>query len=528
MSYFRKYNGNYWEDDESTGNSYYTGGSKYFNYSYYSDYFKKLEITKPYLDYNQKNMVKTLLDKTYAGTHHHNIYSRLYNSYSDVISGEDFERAFRNIRSNFPEEVIYDIFNLYYRKIEELNFEDRSSDNKQRFSLVEAANNPFYKIITNSSTIKSSVFSKNIAHHFILKMFERYLKTLKHEDKKTADKDLQQTLDNLKSKSSGGGKGSDNKSKKNDSQKSNKQPGEAGSGGQGAGEDDGQLSDAQQALIDALASKADMEKIMDQSQIECSMIDSMFSEEDLLKFGTDDERLALKLAAKLDPEILKQALRELERINIDSNAIKTAVRNIVSCGQKYFSKKDRVYYEDIHTTDNLSDIVDSELLHPKVRNILLDDIMFKNFTGKQTIDLYIDKSGSMSSRLSDQYAQITRMDFSKVMALYMKDVGLLAEVYPFTGNINGKLEDNIDILLLNASGGTSISTVIKEIDKKRKNSIVITDGDDHISVYSEFTFFLGLPGCSFNNMISDKELYKKYTDNKQIMFYDGKDITYVR
>jgi len=149
------------------------------------------------------------------------------------------------------------------------------------------------------------------------------------------------------------------------------------------------------------------------------------------------------------------------------------------------------------------------------------DVMVSNYSMK--FDLYIDVSGSMGSKVdlsTNGVETISRISLAKILAYRMKNMNILNNVYIFNSRVHKY--DKKMIFNISASGGTSIDDVIDNIKITKIPSMVLSDGDDHISVYDNkaylFTICSALRGSAMN----------EYAKQGQLVFFNNGKFQYGR
>ena len=83
---------------------------------------------------------------------------------------DTFVRRFTENYHALPEHLKYDIFKMYYNRMEKLDFEERTDTNKTRYKFLEKANNPVGKIMTENSSFKSAIFTRNMIMYYLMQL----------------------------------------------------------------------------------------------------------------------------------------------------------------------------------------------------------------------------------------------------------------------------------------------------------------------------------------------------------------------
>ena len=109
----------------------------------------------------------------------------------------------------------------------------------------------------------------------------------------------------------------------------------------------------------------------------------------------------------------------------------------------FFSAKEINYYDNFIESPKIDELIDMELLHPKFRNVMIEDMLVKETKRIGKIDVYVDVSGSMSSSAEIEQdgkeLSISRLTFAKALVLKLKQLDLVNEVYSFENRVHKQL-----------------------------------------------------------------------------------------
>ena len=144
----------------------------------------------------------------------------------------------------------------------------------------------------------------------------------------------------------------------------------------------------------------------------------------------------------------------------------------------------------------------------------------RRYIGKY--DLYVDCSGSMSAGCGGDLGNVPRIDLAKSLAMQMKELGILGDLYEFEGSPKKIMNTDMSILMMAARGGTDIEKVIKNILQTGNNSVVLSDGESSVSSYTHKAFFIGI-GTDFHYFKSYAGPGQKFVEEGQCVHYDGKN-----
>jgi hypothetical protein len=440
------------------------------------DFYKRPDLAKPYLHYLDESRLD---DAVKAHLWNEKVLRKMYDEIKHKIQGVDrstFTAKFYDNVRKVPDHMSYDIFKLYYNKMERLEFSERTKENAGKYKFLERANSPVGKIMTEGSNLKSAIFTRNILFHFILSLTIQQLR----------DKDDQLDMDDLLNNPNF----------------------------------DSSTSDVHDKL-DSTLSQESLEKALQESTELCKSLDEVTDNEtqQMLYETVNDSKDG---ADKLSVEYIKKASESLKTIKMSMSSLKDRIKKLMDKTTSYFSAKKEDIIEDIFNSDNIAGIDDYISLHPKLRKILIEDVVVKETKSIGKIDIYIDISGSMTSRLNrkdDAENSISRIDFAKSFALKMQDQDLLNDVYIFDTRVKKYKKDEFSLAVLDANGGTNITKVIENIKLKGNNALIITDAEDYCGLYSEKAFFIGVEGARFHHF--EPKTRHRYINNGQIIVFDG-------
>lgn len=518
------------------------------------NYFKKKELVKPYLhsidqmsldnsidNYIQSESINNgLLEKTVSRI------NTIHKSKGEttVVDKAAVAKQMREVYKSFPKEIGRDVFNQYYSDIKKLSFEDRSDHTKNRYRMIDKANDPVTKVITRDSSIKSMIYSRNMVQYYI-----SMLTIIKAEDPQGYEKlmnDLKKEGANQQPQNGngcskpGGDKQSGSQPQKSDDQ--SQQDGDTQSdsqsdapsnsqSGSNKGDSKQKNSDSKSALdkiMEKFLDKPDRnsqsmyEQAMQQAKDTSEKIDKIMSKDDLDEVWDKLSYNSVSALEKIDDKYLTEIEQKLTSIDMNGDKLKPYLKKILDRSFSYFNGKEQHIYDEFLNSPDISEIIDFELLHPKLRKFSLEDIQVKTTKKIGKINVYVDVSGSMGSSASIPGVSMTRLTFAKAVLLRLKKMDVIDEVFTFNNNVKKRKTDVTDILTLDGSGGTSIDTVINHVCKLDKNAIIITDADDSVYQYSDKVFFIGVAGANFRQIKAEPR--EQYVSNKQLIQFNGDDV----
>lgn len=521
------------------------------------DYKKKSELIKPYLHPIDNFGLQRTLDKAYGVTNHYTNEAQGFINRAITAGilgkggGKDvysYINQLNKIYEKLPKEIFADIYNQYYTNIRNLKYENRDDKNKNRFRMVDKANDPVTKIITSGSNIKSLVFTKNMIEYFLtmlLKMqsedpeeFEKFMQNLKGNGQGEQDAKGEE-----QGKGQGEGEGDGDGQEEGDGQEqdgdgqqnqnSNKDGGKkAGKGDTKAGDYSQQLEKILKRFMENPDDKTNkfFDNQMNRAKETVDALEKGLSEEDLKKMWNDitsgTRNDMEKAVTRLNPENAQHLRDELAKIQMNLTGLKSTIKNLLDKSIAFFSAKERVTFDQFIDNPMIDEIQEYMYLHPKLRKICIDDLMVKEIERKGKIDVYVDVSGSMGSSAAIKGKTgrecITRLTFAKSLVLKLKEMDMLNDVYSFQNRVTKEGNTVSDIVFIDGNGGTSLNTVVSNIEKNGKNALIITDAEDRCTFYTDKAFFIGVAGSHFTAF--EDSVVAEYSRRSQIVVFDGNRI----
>lgn len=532
------------------------------NYDNRITLFKKNEIVKPYL---------------------HNLDSFIINNQiqTSVFKNIKTHKVREEFKKLMPEHLINDIYSLFFNNSNTLKFDEYNRSTKIKFSILDSINNYLIKIVTNNSYLSSYVYSEEIIK-FLFDKFRKLppdeqknlVKALENSNIPEKEKRNKRSKKNKNEEKSNSSSQETNKNNKNKGEEENNQSGEEGKEKRPyvpPTEDlDEQISSSSDTEIDVNyenpensfrgaannsygenskknVSKATIEKIdkslkdmlsteESKEQLETAIKNAESKLEKLKEIGinldsnnqhTEDKDEMREIVQNLDN--LDSIKSSLASLNTSKEKINVAIKKVLSNSKNYFSQKCITTDVELFEAEGILDINGIEFLHPAFKKSRIFDLSITERKHIGKTDLYIDCSGSMSSGCGGELNGVSRMNLAKSLAMQMKEMGILGELYEFENNPKKIQNTKISILLMQPGGGTNIETVLKNILITNKNSIILSDGESSINSYTEKAFFIGI-GCDFNyfNKQDKESAGRLFIDNRQCISYNGKDFVTIK
>ncbi len=178
-----------------------------------------------------------------------------------------------------------------------------------------------------------------------------------------------------------------------------------------------------------------------------------------------------------------------------------------------------VKVDDIEFLDSeyIEELQELQYLHPMFKNTLIDEVYSQTTFRSGKFDIYIDFSGSM-----DDYS----LTMIKSIVLELINLKLVKNVYFFDTNVykvmgTNEVANHNLIASIKQQGGTSLQTVIRQVkSNKNTKSLVFTDGQDLLSIYTDNVVFIGIEGSNFHSI--NRNVLNNYIAKRQLLFFRTK------
>ncbi len=458
------------------------------------------------------------------------VIHRVYEAITNKV--KDFKRL-------CPPHFIYDLYSLYYNRKNEIIWDTSHQYNETKVKLLNKFNKEKYKIISNNSGVNSFFFLKYILQ--IINDFYRDevseevrekiiedLKNHKSQNKNNIQKNNTKQKNNTQKKEQHNTEESENKVEKEEEGEKTTNNANITDAGKQSGSNS--LETPDQVLEEVTKSNTDsdidekFDEFIEDETISNKIdkdINNLFDEITTLKdselLNTDDlqdERLEdiLDNISKIDE--IKEKLRE---IKFNKNSLQPLIKQVLNESRNYFSARTKSKDISLLESDTFSNLNNIEYLHPLLKKIKLFDITVSEKEPVGKLDVYYDISGSMNATAYDDLSALT---LTKAILLNMIRLGLTEDVYPFSSKVRDKINNEINVILSKANCGTSLCHVIDKIEETNRNSIIITDAQDYLNIYSEKAFFIGI-NTNFAGIQDER-----YRMNNQLIHYDASKGTF--
>lgn len=406
--------------------------------------------------------------------------------------------------STLPQHMLNDVYSMYVNR--DIKKKPVTKYNAIKQKVIDSTYNSLTKMIAKDSVLFSQIVTREIS------LYMQQVQDLIEEETKDKDGNKsgvpgldQEGEDPDDQSGQGQGQGGENDG--------NSQGTGNPAGGTGAGKGSSSESPAPKGFekkVDDIIKKSQnkLDQAMKNAEKEIKEI------EDLL--GKD----AAKELSDTDANFLEDFNRLkalLKKVTFNKDNIKTVLMKILNKSQNYFSKNAITIEESIFDADELDELFGLEYLHPIFRNAGIMDIgnEGKLYTGK--IDLYLDCSGSMSSTANFSGSNIKMSELVKGIAIILYRMNMIDRLFFFdTGLYEIKNINEFTILSFDRNGGTDFDRVVDQALATKRNSVVITDGEDGVRKYAKNVFWIGIGGTRFQR---DDE-FQTYRALRQCVTYN--------
>lgn len=411
-----------------------------------------------------------------------------------------------------PQHIINDVYSMYVN--EDFKRRDTNSGNAVKQKIIDRVYNSLTKEVTKNSALFSQLVTKELAI-YMQKVEQQIREEMEQNQPGDGDGDGDEggTGFDTPIPSAGGQGDEDGDGEDGEGLASGKAPGD-GTEGEGTGD----LTPEDQSKMDSIDDILDKnEKNLDKAMQKAA--DKMSDLEE--KLGKE----VLEDLSKSEPDFMEKMdgiKEELSRISISKESIKEVLSKILNKSENYFSKKFHTVEESIFDSEDFDDMFGLEFLNPIFKNAEILNIGNETRKYEGKIDLYLDCSGSMSSRETFEGVTLRMSDLVKGIAMVLFRMGMIDKLYFFDNSIYEiKRINEFTILGFNRSGGTNFNRVVDQCITNGRNSVVITDGEDSCERYIDNVFWVGVGGTQFTGW-GGAGAFEEYRKKKQCVTYQSK------
>jgi len=390
---------------------------------------------------------------------------------------------------NFADNFIRDIYSLYVNPSSKTKFKEDITGNEMKQELLQDIYNYYVKIPSEGNTMYSGVLTGYITSE-ILKLMKQ------HADKQDNPGQCMQDMASFM---------------------------------QGGGQGDG--SAGEQALQEALKDKVKLQDVASKaSQKATEQIQDLEGSgmSDAMANSDDSQQKKSRGVGTVMQELadLMQMRDAISALSVARGQIADSLEKILKYSYSYFSRSSKVEEYDLLDAEELDQLDGLENLLPILKKVSIANITSLEYKPLGKVDFYIDCSGSMSRNTNtDRGRRLGDFIIAKGLAINLMRLNLSREIRFFASHLFPDIiTDAVSLMKWNHSGGTSIDTVIEEINNTGMNSIVLTDACCPINVYSSKCFFIcinmALGASGYYRSAGDAAAIEaKFYDNGQVFGY---------
>jgi hypothetical protein len=213
----------------------------------------------------------------------------------------------------------------------------------------------------------------------------------------------------------------------------------------------------------------------------------------------------------------KDVLSKLK--SIKKGQIANFLKSTIDYAIEATAGKDKVLEESIFEADEIEAISNIENF---AHIAMFDDLMVTKKTKHVSFDIYIDDSGSMTSKIyGGDFNGSFRRTIAHLLSFRLMQLNILRKTYLFAHTGELREIEKKDLFKPLFNGGTDIYQCIKQAKKQNRPAILVTDGYDRFDrdkgYYKDmYILVIGtdLPSC-----------FGKYAENNQILFFSNGEFT---
>ena len=414
--------------------------------------------------------------------------------------------------STLPQHMLNDVYSMYVNR--DIKKKPVNKYNAIKQKVIDSTYNSLTKMVAKDSVLFSQIVTREIS------LYMQQVQDLIEEETKDEDGNKsgisgldQEGEDDGDGSGSGQGQGQGNGEGDGDGGDGDSSGTGNPAGGTGAGKGPSSGGSAPKGFekkVDDIIKQSQnkLDQAMKNAEKEIKEIEDLLGKEAAKELSDTDANFL---------EDFNRLKALLKKVTFNKDNIKTVLMKILNKSQNYFSKNAITVEESIFDADELDELFGLEYLHPIFRNAGIMDIgnEGKLYTGK--IDLYLDCSGSMSSTSNFGGVNIKMSELVKGIAIILYRMNMIDRLYFFDTRIYEiKNINEFTILSFDRSGGTDFNLVVDQSLSNKRNSVVITDGEDGVSKYAKNVFWIGIGGTKF----SRNDEFKTYRAIRQCVTYN--------
>ena len=217
--------------------------------------------------------------------------------------------------------------------------------------------------------------------------------------------------------------------------------------------------------------------------------------------------------------IVEERMALIKEVILNKREVGSLIKRSIKGFKKGFGTKTIHTEETLLEADVVEDLIDEHYLF---NEILAMDVSVRDQESQMVaFDLFIDVSGSMSSGLNVYGKVIKRIQMAIALACRMNNMSCLGDIYAFNGSIK---KINMDTVWhLRPNGGTDIEKCMQLIKQNKRPSVILTDGEDGFSTYTDNAFIMSIdPGNNDNYF--NQPACRKMVQNRKYIQYNGRKL----
>lgn len=219
-----------------------------------------------------------------------------------------------------------------------------------------------------------------------------------------------------------------------------------------------------------------------------------------------------------DKQDIQELMKLFKSLKFNKKSVNTFVRKSIKIFKNYFNNI--IGYKRVDLLD-ADDFVGLENIHYIGFRIesLLEEIYVKEPKKSIVVDLYIDVSSSMSTRIKVEKQDVYLPNVCKFLAFNLLKYKYINELYVFD-YYPRRIEFSELLSKDFRGGGTSIERVLQKIKEDNRPAIIITDGQDNFTTYTDLAFLFYVSEQAYDRKKTDESPgFMQYLHKKQIIGY---------
>lgn len=269
-----------------------------------------------------------------------------------------------------------------------------------------------------------------------------------------------------------------------------------------------------------------LKKVKDSSEEVKQQLEAKFEElEKSIEEVIDDipEELLYSSAGDLsdiveDKQDIQELMKLFKSLKFNKKSVNTFVRKSIRIFKNYFNNIIGYKRVDLLDADDFVGLENVHYIGFKIES-LLEEIYVKEPKKSIVVDLYIDVSSSMSTKIKVEKQDVYLPNVCKFLAFNLLKYKYINELYVFD-YYPIRIEFSELLSKDFRGGGTSIERVLQKIKEDNRPAIIITDGEDNFTTYTDLAFLFYVSEKAYNKRKADESPgFMQYLHKKQIIGY---------